>query len=96
MKLPNFSATFYCLTTFLLGLKGEIRNNVLAAERLLATSTPVSQWRGILQIFGYKSHGVGDEQTGGFFGGNVGNVKIHQTRISDGVLNFPILGILHY
>ena len=22
MKLPNFSATFYCLTTFLLGLKG--------------------------------------------------------------------------
>jgi hypothetical protein len=44
MKLQNFSATFYCLTTFLLGLKGEIRNNVLAAERLLATSTPVSQW----------------------------------------------------
>ena len=51
---------------------------------------------GILQIFGYKSLGEGDEQTIGFFGGNVGNVKIHQTRISDGVLNFPILGILHY
>ena len=51
---------------------------------------------GILQIFGYKSLGEGDEQTGGFFGGNVGNVKIHQARISDGVLNFPILGILHY
>lgn len=46
---------------------------------------------GILQIFGYKSLGEGDEQTGGFFGGNVGNVKIHQTRISDGVLNFPLL-----
>ena len=96
MKLPNFSATFYCLTTFLLGLKGEIRNNVLAAERLLATSTPVSQWRGILQIFGYKCLGEGDEQTGGFFGGNVRNVEVHQARISDGVLNVPILGILHY
>lgn len=58
----------------MLGLKGEIRNNVLAAERLLATSTPVLQWRGILQIFGYKCLGEGDEQTGGFFGGNVGNV----------------------
>ena len=44
-------------------MKGEIRNNVLAAERLLATSTPVSQWRGILQIFGYKCLGEGDEQT---------------------------------
>ena len=91
MKLPNFSATFYCLTIFLLGLKGEIRNNVLAAVRLLATSTPVSQWRGILQIFGYKCLGEGDEQTGGFFGGNMGNVEIHQARISDGVLNFPLL-----
>ena len=50
----------------------------------------------ILQIFGYNCHGVGDEQTGGFCGGNVGNVKIHQARISDGVLNFPTLGILHY
>ena len=49
-----------------------------------------------LQIFGYKCLGEGDEQTGGFFGGNVGNVKIYQARISDGVLNFPILGILHY
>ena len=27
---------------------------------------------GILQIFGYKSLGEGDEQTGGFCGGNVG------------------------
>ena len=45
----------------------------------------------IPQIFGYKCHGVGDEQTGGFFGGNVGNVEIHQARISDGVLNFPLL-----
>ena len=80
----------------MLGLKGEIRNNVLAAERLLATSTPVSQWRDTLQIFGYKCLGEGDEKTIGFFGGNVGNVKIHQARISDGVLNFPILGILHY
>ena len=80
----------------MLGLKGEIRNNVLAAERLLATSTPVSQWRGILEIFGYKCLGEGDEQTGGFFGGNVRNVEVHQARISDGVLNFPILGILHY
>ena len=52
--------------------------------------------RDTLQIFGYKCHGVGDEQTGGFFGGNVRNVKIHQARISDGVLNFPLLGILHY
>ena len=51
---------------------------------------------GILQIFGYKSLGEGDEQTGGFFGGNVRNVEVHQARISDGVLNFPILGILHY
>ena len=51
---------------------------------------------GILQIFGYKCHGEGDEQTGGFFGGNVGNVEVHQARISDGVLNFPTLGILHY
>ena len=50
----------------------------------------------IPQIFGYKSLGEGDEQTGGFFGGNVRNVKIHQARISDGVLNVPILGILHY
>ena len=25
---------------------------------------------GILQIFGYKCLGEGDEQTGGFFGGN--------------------------
>ena len=46
---------------------------------------------GILQIFGYKSLGIGDEQTGGFFGGNVGNVEVHQARISDGVLNFPLL-----
>ena len=44
-----------------------------------------------LQIFGYKSLGEGDEQTVGFFGGNVGNVEIHQARISDGVLNFPLL-----
>ena len=51
---------------------------------------------GILQIFGYNCHGVGDEQTGGFFGGNVRNVEVHQARISDGVLNFPTLGILHY
>ena len=51
---------------------------------------------GILQIFGYKSLGVGDEQTIRFFGGNVRNVKIHHARISDGVLNVPILGILHY
>ena len=51
---------------------------------------------GTLQIFGYKCLGEGDEQTGGFFGGNVRNVKIHQARISDGVLNFPTLGILHY
>ena len=51
---------------------------------------------GIPQIFGYKCLGEGDEQTGGFFGGNVGNVEIHQARISDGVLNFPLLGILHY
>ena len=50
----------------------------------------------ILQIFGYKCLGEGDEQTGGFFGGNVGNVEVHQARISDGVLNFPTLGILHY
>ena len=49
-----------------------------------------------LQIFGYKCLGIGDEQTGGFFGGNVGNVEFHQARISDGVLNFPTLGILHY
>ena len=42
-----------------------------------------------LLIFGYKSLGVGDEQTGGFFGVNVGNVEIDQARISDGVLNFP-------
>ena len=75
----------------MLGLKGEIRNNVLAAERLLATSTPVSQWRGIPQIFGYKCLGIGDEQTVGFFGGNVGNVEVHQARISDGILNFPLL-----
>ena len=61
---------FLLFKTFLLGLKGEIRNNVLAAERLLVTSTPVSQWRGILQIFGYKSLGESDEQTGGFFGGH--------------------------
>ena len=46
---------------------------------------------GTLQIFGYKSLGVGDEQTGGFFGGNVGNVEIHKARISDCVLNFPLL-----
>ena len=46
---------------------------------------------GILQIFGYKCCGEGDEQAGGFFGGNVGNVEIHQARISDGVLNFPLL-----
>ena len=46
---------------------------------------------GILQIFGYKCLGEGDEKTIGFFGGNVGNVKIHQARISDGVLNFPLL-----
>ena len=51
---------------------------------------------GIPQIFGYKCLGEGDEQTGGFFGGNVGNVEVHQARISDGVLNVPILGILHY
>ena len=44
-----------------------------------------------LLIFGYKSLGVGDEQTGGFFGGNAGNVEIHKARISDGVLNFPLL-----
>ena len=44
-----------------------------------------------LQIFGYKCLGEGDEQTGGFFGGNVGNVEVHQARISDGVLNFPLL-----
>ena len=44
-----------------------------------------------LQIFGYKSLGEGDEQTGGFFGGNVRNVEVHQARISDGVLNFPLL-----
>ena len=44
-----------------------------------------------LQIFGYNCLGEGDEQTGGFFGGNVGNVEIHQARISDGVLNFPLL-----
>ena len=44
-----------------------------------------------LQIFGYKCLGEGDEQTGGFCGGNVGNVEIHQARISDGVLNFPLL-----
>ena len=37
--------------------------------------------RDTLQIFGYKCHGVGDEQTGGFCGGNVGNVEIHQARI---------------
>ena len=46
---------------------------------------------GTLQIFGYKCLGEGDEQTGGFFGGNVGNVEVHQARISDGVLNFPLL-----
>ena len=46
---------------------------------------------GIPQIFGYKCLGEGDEQTGGFFGGNVGNVEVHQARISDGVLNFPLL-----
>ena len=40
----------------------------------------------ILQIFGYNCLGVGDEQTGGVFGGNVGNVEIHQARIRDGVL----------
>ena len=51
---------------------------------------------GILQIFGYKSLGIGDEQTGGFFGGNAGNVEIHKARISDCVLNFPTLGILNY
>ena len=45
--------------------------------------------RDTLQIFGYKCLGEGDEQTGGFFGGNVGNVEVHQARISDGVLNFP-------
>ena len=44
-----------------------------------------------LQIFGYKCLGEGDEQTGGFCGGNVGNVEVHQARISDGVLNFPLL-----
>ena len=47
--------------------------------------------RDTLQIFGYKCLGEGDEQTGGFFGGNVGNVEVHQARISDGVLNFPLL-----
>ena len=46
---------------------------------------------GTLQIFGYKSLGESDEQTDGFFGGNVGNVEVHQARISDGVLNFPLL-----
>ena len=46
---------------------------------------------GILQIFGYKCLGEGNEQAGGFFGGNVGNVEVHQARISDGVLNFPLL-----
>ena len=46
---------------------------------------------GIPQIFGYKCLGEGDEQTGGFFGRNVGNVEIHKARISDGVLNFPLL-----
>ena len=46
---------------------------------------------GIPQIFGYKCLGIGDEQTVGFFGGNVGNVEVHQARISDGVLNFPLL-----
>ena len=45
----------------------------------------------ILQIFGYKCLGIGDEQTGGFFGGKVGNVEIHQARLSYGVLNFPLL-----
>ena len=45
--------------------------------------------RDTLQIFGYNCLGEGDEQTGGFFGGNVGNVEFHQARISDGVLNFP-------
>ena len=46
---------------------------------------------GILQIFGYNCLGEGDEQTGGFFGGNVGNVEIHKAGISDCVLNFPVL-----
>ena len=52
--------------------------------------------RDTLQIFGYNCLGEGDEQTGGFFGGNAGNVEIHKARISDCVLNFPTLGILNY
>ena len=36
---------------------------------------------GTLQIFGYKSLGEGDEQTGGFFGGNMGNVEMSCTDI---------------
>ena len=46
---------------------------------------------GVLQMFGYKRLGKVDEQAGGFFGGNVRNVEVHQARISDGVLNFPLL-----
>ena len=44
-----------------------------------------------LQIFGYKCLGEGDEQTGGFFGGNVGNVEVPHARISAVLLNFPLL-----
>ena len=58
-------------------------------QTILGGSVAMS-W-GIPQIFGYKCLGEGDEQTGGFFGGNVGNVEVHQARISDGVLNFPLL-----
>ena len=51
MKLPNFSATFYCLTTFLLGLKGEIRNNVLAAEMVSATKSFCHGYRYVGSLF---------------------------------------------
>ena len=46
---------------------------------------------GALQIFGYKCLGEGDGQTGGFFGGNVGNVEVHQARISDGVYSYSCI-----
>ena len=71
-----------------------LQTKVGRLQTILGGSEAMS-W-GILQIFGYKCLGEGDEQAGGFFGGNVGNVEIHQARISYGVLNCPLLGILHY
>ena len=66
-----------------------LQTKVGRLQTILGGSEAMS-W-GTLQIFGYNCLGEGDEQTGGFFGGNVGNVEVHQARISDGILNFPLL-----